>query len=81
MNNEFVNSGKAFYFVAILFTLLACLFGGCKSAPSDNKTIVIDRIEQRKDDCLYDTKQGWSFYATCGKFNIGDTVIVTYILQ
>lgn len=72
----------------LILILLVYILGGCGYAPMDSydKTVIITEIEQRNGSCCYygegnswrvNTITSWDFkfIDSCGKFQIGDTIL------
>lgn len=82
MNNEFVNKGNAFWLVAILFTILSCLLGGCDYNYAPKGAYIVEKVEQSRYQpfkCRYFVKDDdIVFWDSCGKWNIGDTIIIKW---
>jgi hypothetical protein len=76
-----LESGWAFIIAASLFIVLSAIFGGCNNyAPKGD--FVVDEITQSLSEpinCIYYVKdRDIVFWDSCGKWNIGDTIVIKW---
>lgn len=73
--------GNAFWIALVVFTILGILFSGCDYNYAPKGKFIVDQIVQNntEPDCNYHVKPNdLVFRDSCGKWNIGDTITISW---